>query len=165
MRNYFLIVFIGILLFGCSPANLIVTGTKRKAIAPGEVVIYNAQTTPQNYEIIGRINVQSESTVGRSGAHKRNISKLKTKAASVGANGLILGDTQNSHNAWGDGFMSINAIAIYVSKENASNNNIPKDEINSQSKTEKLRELKKLLDEGILTQEEFDNEKKKILGG
>ena len=29
---------------------------------------------------------------------------------------------------------------------------------------EKLKEAKKLLDEGILTQEEFDAEKKKILG-
>ena len=30
-------------------------------------------------------------------------------------------------------------------------------------KADKLRELKKLLDEGILTQEEFESEKKKIL--
>jgi len=30
-------------------------------------------------------------------------------------------------------------------------------------KYEKLRELKKLLDEGIITQEEFEKEKKKIL--
>ena len=34
----------------------------------------------------------------------------------------------------------------------------------SKSKVEQLRELKDLLDEGILTQEEFDTEKKKILG-
>jgi len=33
----------------------------------------------------------------------------------------------------------------------------------AQSKADKLRELKKLLDEGILTQEEFESEKKKIL--
>ena len=31
------------------------------------------------------------------------------------------------------------------------------------SKADKLRELKELFDEGILTQEEFDKEKKKIL--
>lgn len=37
------------------------------------------------------------------------------------------------------------------------NNNVPK------SKADKLRELKKLLDDKILTQEEFDKEKKKIL--
>ncbi len=34
---------------------------------------------------------------------------------------------------------------------------------NGSSKVEQLRELKKLLDEGFLTQEEFDNEKGKIL--
>ena len=33
----------------------------------------------------------------------------------------------------------------------------------SKSKAEQLRELKSLLDEGILTQEEFDAEKKTIL--
>ncbi len=33
----------------------------------------------------------------------------------------------------------------------------------TQSKAERLRELKQLFDEGILTQEEFNNEKKKIL--
>ena len=32
------------------------------------------------------------------------------------------------------------------------------------SKVEQLRELKMLFDEGILTQEEFDAEKKKVLG-
>ena len=34
----------------------------------------------------------------------------------------------------------------------------------SETNTAKLKELKSLLDSGILTQEEFDNEKRKILG-
>ena len=34
----------------------------------------------------------------------------------------------------------------------------------SKNKADQLRELKELLDEGILTQEEFDAEKKAILG-
>lgn len=33
------------------------------------------------------------------------------------------------------------------------------------SKTDKLKDLKALLDAGVLTQEEFDTEKKKILNG
>ena len=37
------------------------------------------------------------------------------------------------------------------------------DTVISASKAERLRELKKLLDEGILTQEEFEKENKKIL--
>jgi predicted Zn-dependent peptidase len=34
---------------------------------------------------------------------------------------------------------------------------------NTKSKADRLRELKKLLDEKIITQEEFEKEKKKIL--
>lgn len=41
----------------------------------------------------------------------------------------------------------------------------PDDEAgNEDDKYTKLRELKQLLDDGILTQEEFDEEKSKILG-
>lgn len=40
---------------------------------------------------------------------------------------------------------------------------INKETTNSESKADKLRELKKLLDEGVITQEEFEKEKKKIL--
>lgn len=42
--------------------------------------------------------------------------------------------------------------------------NISSSNVQSKSKVEQLRELKGLLDEGILTQEEFDTEKKRILG-
>ena len=42
--------------------------------------------------------------------------------------------------------------------QNMSNSNIPE-----KSKAEQLRELKSLLDEGILTQDEFSAEKKRIL--
>jgi hypothetical protein len=40
---------------------------------------------------------------------------------------------------------------------------IKKEPTNSESKADKLRELKKLLDEGVITEEEFEKEKKKIL--
>ncbi|MCR1919887.1 SHOCT domain-containing protein [Frisingicoccus caecimuris] len=42
--------------------------------------------------------------------------------------------------------------------------NISSSNVQSKSKVEQLRELKGLLDDGILTQEEFDAEKKRILG-
>lgn len=52
-------------------------------------------------------------------------------------------------------------IENYSSKENVNNNvtNI----YNSSDKYDKLAKIKKLLDQGVLSQEEFDNEKKKIL--
>ena len=46
---------------------------------------------------------------------------------------------------------------MYIKQE------IPTTSPNNASKMESLLELKKLLDSGVLTQEEFDNEKKKIL--
>lgn len=42
--------------------------------------------------------------------------------------------------------------------------NVSSSNVQSKSKVEQLRELKGLLDEEILTQEEFDTEKKRILG-
>ena len=38
-----------------------------------------------------------------------------------------------------------------------------KEALLTKTKTDQLRELKKLLDEGIITQEEFEKEKKKVL--
>lgn len=40
---------------------------------------------------------------------------------------------------------------------------VAKDEPNTKSKADKLRELKQLLDEKLITQEEYDSQKKKIL--
>jgi len=54
-------------------------------------------------------------------------------------------------------------LALGNSMAHSINDNIQSSS-SSKSKVEQLRELKDLLDEGILTQEEFDTEKKKILG-
>lgn len=166
MKKSITVIIISVLLFSCSPANLVVTGKTHSPISPSSVVLYNEQNLPSHYEIIGRINVQSESTLGRGGAHNRNITKFREKSANVGGNGLIIGDVQNSHNAWGDGFMSMNATVIYVDLNvKTTPNNIKPKSIATQTKSKAniLRELKQLLDEGILTKEEYENEKKKIL--
>ncbi len=61
----------------------------------------------------------------------------------------------------GAGMAIGNTMAKAVEEATAPSTSVPKQE---PSKAELLRELKALLDEGILTQEEFDIEKKKILG-
>ena len=53
--------------------------------------------------------------------------------------------------------VSTQSNKMYVKQET------PTTSPNNTSKMESLFELKKLLDSGVLTQEEFDNEKKKIL--
>lgn len=50
---------------------------------------------------------------------------------------------------------------VYIKKEASASSMATMQ--NNTSKTESLFELKKLFDAGVLTQEEFDNEKKKIL--
>ena len=70
----------------------------------------------------------------------RDAAKQKGGLAGLGA-GMALGNT--------------------MAKNIQETTNTPKQET---SKAEQLRELKALLDEGILTQEEFDAEKKAILG-
>ena len=70
----------------------------------------------------------------------RDAAKQKGGLAGLGA-GMALGNT----------------MAKNIQETTSS----PKEE---KSKAEQLRELKALLDEGILTQEEFDAEKKAILG-
>ncbi|MDE6636008.1 MAG: SPFH domain-containing protein [Lachnospiraceae bacterium] len=70
----------------------------------------------------------------------RDAAKQKGGLAGLGA-GMALGNT----------------MAQNVQNISSSNNQ-------AKSKTEQLRELKGLLDDGILTQDEFDSEKKRILG-
>lgn len=58
--------------------------------------------------------------------------------------------------------------AMEITEFNEIQNNtsleiMPKKKISERSKAERLRELKELLDENILTQEEYDQQKKKIL--
>lgn len=65
-----------------------------------------------------------------------------------------------------DNFLyTINYNAIPKKQIDIDNINTEKEQIpvNQQSKADKLRELKKLLDDGILTQEEYEKEKAKIL--
>lgn len=111
------------------------------------------------------------------------IQRLKEQAAKLGANGILLrgaGDQYggtvssgsataiangNSATAFGTGVSapiihkSAAGIAIYVSAENAPLT--PKE----RGPMEQLRMLKQLLNEGIITRDEFEARKKKILDG
>lgn len=101
------------MLFGCRPANIIITGTARNPIPADQVVLYNSQTIPENYKIIGTMNVTSESSMGTKGAQNRSIEKLKKKAAGVGANGLLIENAQKSRSLL-DSYLEISATAVYV---------------------------------------------------
>lgn len=117
MKKIFLFLVYCFLFFACSPASFILTGTKRTPISAESVVFYDSRKLPENYEIVGKVSVQSASTLSRSTAHNSNLKKLKKKAASFGANGLIIDNMKNSNTAF-DRYVSVDATAIYVNKQN-----------------------------------------------
>ena len=80
-----------VFLFGCATGSSIITGTKRPAINPSEVTIY--LDPPAEYETIGIIEVSSEVGFSRQKAQDRAMEALKSRAAKVGANGVLLTNT------------------------------------------------------------------------
>lgn len=85
------IIFMLTFLFSCVTGSSIITGTKRPAINPSEVKIY--LDPPAQYESIGIIEVTSEVVFSRQEAQDQAMSELKSRAAKVGANGVLLTNT------------------------------------------------------------------------
>lgn len=83
-------VILGIL-SGCATGSTIITGTKRSAINPSEVKIY--LDPPTEYENIGIIEVSSDVGFSRQKAQDKAMGALKSRAAKVGANGVLLTNT------------------------------------------------------------------------
>jgi hypothetical protein len=75
------------LLAGCATATVLVTGERRLSIPVDHVKLYHAPPTGK-YDVLGIVN-------GASGGHDqgaldRSIHAMKRKAASIGANGIII---------------------------------------------------------------------------
>lgn len=87
------IVFIIITLFGCATGSTIVTGEVRPAISSVEVKIY--LDPPLQYETIGIVEASSDVEFSRQSAQDRVINQLKSQAAKIGANGVLLITTGN----------------------------------------------------------------------
>lgn len=107
------VVLAVLLLTGCYQPSIILSGTTSGAINPEDVKIYNEKNIPQDYEIVGVINVKSDASFGRNSATNRNLKKVKSKAASVGANGLLIGSVSHKTNYWDDS-MQMNVTAVRV---------------------------------------------------
>ena len=78
-------------LFGCVTGSSIITGMTRPAINPSDVKIY--LDPPEQYESIGIIEVSSEILFSRQAAQNKVVDELKSRAAKVGANGVLLTNT------------------------------------------------------------------------
>ncbi len=89
--NMITAIFILGSMFGCATGSTIIAGTKRSAISPNEVKIY--LDPPAKYESIGIIEVSSDVIFSRQTAQDKAMEALKSRAAKVGANGVLLTNT------------------------------------------------------------------------
>ncbi len=75
-------------LLSCATGSTIITGTKRSAIDPNDVKIY--LDPPTRYESIGIVEVSSDVIFSRQAAQDKAMMELKSRAAKIGANGILL---------------------------------------------------------------------------
>lgn len=76
------------MLASCATGSTIITGTKRAAIHLDDVKIY--LDPPMQYESIGIVEVSSDVLLSRQKAQDNAMNALKSRAAKVGANGVLL---------------------------------------------------------------------------
>ena len=98
--------FIMIFLISCATGSIIITGEVRPEIDPAEVKIY--LDPPSQFETIGLIEASSDVGFSRQSAQDRVVNELKTRAAKIGANGVLLLDigvsTTTSTGIYSNGF-------------------------------------------------------------
>ena len=97
------VILLFTVLFGCASGSQIITGNTRTAISPSEVKIY--LDPPTQYETIGIIESSSDVMFSRQSTQDKVINQLKSRAAKIGANGVLLSAT-NSQSTGTVGFYS-----------------------------------------------------------
>jgi len=152
-------IFVVWLIVGCSVASPIQSASSSEsefehAVFDGETVVVNGPTPGhEEFRIFhqaatGFVSLQSV----RQSAEKRADDFCDRKGASVN----VLRETTSKPPHILGNFPRIEIVFECVDFEKGSR-------VSSSGKYSELRELKRMLDEGILTQEEFDSEKVKIL--
>lgn len=127
MKKILLLIITYIFLASCASGSYILTGEKRNPIKPELVKLY--VKPPQKYDIIGIVNASSDSGWTTQGDMDYAVSELKSQAARLGANGIIITDKSEISSAvigsYSNGMMysiptsaqSISGQAVYVTQE------------------------------------------------
>ena len=97
---------------GCTTSDVIMTGASRPAVSPDQVQFY--LRAPEKYQSIGLVTASSNSTPIRGSNKKRALEELKQKAAQLGANGIILTETNGSTGTTGNAILMPGANAAVV---------------------------------------------------
>jgi len=80
-------------LLGCASGSYIVTGNVRPAAEPKDVKLY--LESPLEYETIGIVEASSDVEFSSQAATDRAIQELKKQAAKIGANGVLITNTDS----------------------------------------------------------------------
>lgn len=132
----------------------------------GRMVKVGKSDPADNYTEIGPITATDGSgcgAFGSRGTYDRAVKVLKNKASLQGGDYVQIFTLTEPHFRPGcfDNVYTINGTLFKKTSDRPSP--VPIVDIDKVSGIEKLRKLKSLLDEGVITQEEFDEEKAKIL--
>jgi hypothetical protein len=82
------VIFFFIVLLGCASGSSIIAGNVRPAISSNEVQIY--VEPPAQYETIGIVEATGNVGFSRQSTQNKVIGQLKSRAAKMGANGVLL---------------------------------------------------------------------------
>lgn len=136
-------------------------------LTQGAARVLVAKADPgDNYEIIGPVSGfdgEGCGGFGYKGSYERATTSLRNRTYSMGGNYAQLISLTEPHlrgNCFDNKYI-IRATAYKKIRSQPSP--IPIVESGEESLTKKLRELKKLLDDGILTKEEYETQKSKLL--
>jgi hypothetical protein len=90
-----LVALAAVLLAGCSTSSHVLVGTARAPISPDAVQVY--MQPPARYEPIASINASSSGSFAITSQQNMDkaLSRMKTEAAKLGANGILLQGVQD----------------------------------------------------------------------
>ena len=93
---------VALALIGCATGSSILVGKARPPITPENVKLY--VEAPEDYEVIGIVEASSDVEFSSQAAQNRAIERLKTEAAKIGANGVLLENSgEKSSTVFGSG--------------------------------------------------------------
>lgn len=149
---------------------LIITGCATvppMQLTPGAENVYVAKSDPgDNYEMIGPVSGfdgKGCGGFGYMGSYERATTNLRNRTYNMGGNYAQIISLTEPH-LRGDCFDNEYVIrATAFKKVRNQPSPIPILEAGEEKLTKKLRELKKLVDDGVLTKEEYENQKSKLL--
>lgn len=181
MKRTVIALTLTILLAGCAASSVMI-GKARPSIPVEQVKIY--LHAPSRYEEIAVLDSTSKGSFAFTQSQKTDkaIERLKEEAASLGANGILFGGsgdesagsvsaghaTASGNAAFGTGvsgnvmFKVANGIAIYV-PESAQSDLANTVVTSAPNVAQRLRDIQKLKDDGLITEGEFQQKRKILL--